>query len=165
GADAAVMSSLGDLIALGVFVDISHQPSRRHRPRFRRPMTPDIVSDTPRHGPAADRRRLRSGRSRQNRVGPPLDISLQIKQYSKGERWDSNPRPPGPQPGALPAELRPPRYPSSIAGVSLSLRGRRIPTLPAVRSFLLRDPAPLSWAFYDFAYSVFSFLLIGRFFP
>lgn len=30
---------------------------------------------------------------------------------SRGERWDSNPRPPGPQPGALPAELRPPwRY-------------------------------------------------------
>src|SRR2546429_9037086 len=28
---------------------------------------------------------------------------------TRGERWDSNPRPPGPQPGALPAELRPPR--------------------------------------------------------
>ena len=27
----------------------------------------------------------------------------------RGERRDSNPRPPGPQPGALPAELRPPR--------------------------------------------------------
>jgi hypothetical protein len=27
---------------------------------------------------------------------------------TRGERWDSNPRPPGPQPGALPAELRPP---------------------------------------------------------
>jgi hypothetical protein len=27
----------------------------------------------------------------------------------KGERRDSNPRPPGPQPGALPTELRPPR--------------------------------------------------------
>ena len=26
-----------------------------------------------------------------------------------GERWDSNPRPPGPQPGALPTELLPPR--------------------------------------------------------
>ena len=32
------------------------------------------------------------------------------------------------------------------------------------RSFLLRDPAPLSWAFYDFAYSVFSFLLVVRYF-
>ncbi len=32
------------------------------------------------------------------------------------------------------------------------------------RSFLLRDPAPLAWAFYDFAYSAFSFLLVVRFF-
>ena len=30
----------------------------------------------------------------------------------EGERGDSNPRPPGPQPGALPAELRPPRRPA-----------------------------------------------------
>jgi hypothetical protein len=29
--------------------------------------------------------------------------------FVKGERGDSNPRPPGPQPGALPTELRPPR--------------------------------------------------------
>jgi hypothetical protein len=29
--------------------------------------------------------------------------------FTRGERGDSNPRPPGPQPGALPAELRPPR--------------------------------------------------------
>ena len=29
--------------------------------------------------------------------------------FVRGERGDSNPRPPGPQPGALPAELRPPR--------------------------------------------------------
>src|SRR5262249_7678763 len=35
----------------------------------------------------------------------------------KGERRDSNPRPPGPQPGALPAELRPPR----------TVGGRRLP--------------------------------------
>jgi hypothetical protein len=32
-----------------------------------------------------------------------------------GERWDSNPRHPGPQPGALPAELRPP-WPRRCAG-------------------------------------------------
>ena len=32
------------------------------------------------------------------------------------------------------------------------------------RSLLLRNPAPLSWAFYDFAYSAFSFLLVVRFF-
>ncbi len=29
--------------------------------------------------------------------------------FPEGERGDSNPRPPGPQPGALPTELRPPR--------------------------------------------------------
>ncbi len=29
--------------------------------------------------------------------------------FMRGERGDSNPRPPGPQPGALPTELRPPR--------------------------------------------------------
>src|SRR5947209_837698 len=40
------------------------------------------------------------------------------RQVSEGERWDSNPRPPGPQPGALPAELRPPR----VALGSLSAR-------------------------------------------
>jgi UMF1 family MFS transporter len=34
----------------------------------------------------------------------------------------------------------------------------------ARRSYLLRDPAPLSWAFWDFAYSVFSFLLVIRYF-
>ena len=34
----------------------------------------------------------------------------------------------------------------------------------ATRSYLLRDPAPLSWALWDFAYSVFSFLLVVRYF-
>jgi UMF1 family MFS transporter len=34
----------------------------------------------------------------------------------------------------------------------------------ARRSYLFRDPAPLSWAFWDFAYSVFSFLLVIRYF-
>ena len=34
----------------------------------------------------------------------------------------------------------------------------------ARRSYLLRDPAPLSWALWDFAYSVFSFLLVVRYF-
>lgn len=34
----------------------------------------------------------------------------------------------------------------------------------ARRSYLLRDPAPLSWALWDFAYSVFSFLLVIRYF-
>ena len=32
-----------------------------------------------------------------------------MRALRRGERWDSNPRPPGPQPGALPAELRSPR--------------------------------------------------------
>ena len=40
-----------------------------------------------------------------SRLGPP-DLLLQW-----GERWDLNPRHPGPQPGALPAELRPPLTP------------------------------------------------------
>src|SRR5215210_3532462 len=34
----------------------------------------------------------------------------------RGERRDSNPRPPGPQPGALPAELRPPGWRESSSG-------------------------------------------------
>jgi hypothetical protein len=34
---------------------------------------------------------------------------------TRGERGDSNPRPPGPQPGALPAELRPPRRGLNLA--------------------------------------------------
>jgi UMF1 family MFS transporter len=34
----------------------------------------------------------------------------------------------------------------------------------ARRSYLLRDPAPISWALWDFAYSVFSFLLVVRYF-
>lgn len=34
----------------------------------------------------------------------------------------------------------------------------------ATRSYLLRDPAPLSWALWDFAYSVFSFLVVVRYF-
>ena len=35
--------------------------------------------------------------------------------FLRGERGDSNPRPPGPQPGALPTELRPPRGRQSLA--------------------------------------------------
>ncbi len=33
---------------------------------------------------------------------------ISTKQANWGGRWDSNPRRPGSQPGALPAELRPP---------------------------------------------------------
>ncbi len=38
------------------------------------------------------------------------------QEFVRGERRDSNPRPPGPQPGALPAELRPPRGGWSVVG-------------------------------------------------
>src|SRR6185312_9954003 len=41
-----------------------------------------------------------------------------MRGFARGERGDSNPRPPGPQPGALPAELRPPWVGSMLsAGV------------------------------------------------
>jgi hypothetical protein len=43
-------------------------------------------------------------------TGPENRRSPAICRASReGERGDSNPRPPGPQPGALPTELRPPR--------------------------------------------------------
>src|SRR4051794_15808929 len=48
--------------------------------------------------------------------------------FLRGERRDLNPRPPGPQPGALPAELRPPSGAESSPGSawrSLSLRRYR----------------------------------------
>ena len=38
------------------------------------------------------------------------------RDFNEGERRDSNPRPPGPQPGALPTELRPPCGPESSSG-------------------------------------------------
>jgi hypothetical protein len=37
-------------------------------------------------------------------------VSIQAATKKWGGRWDSNPRRPGSQPGALPTELRPPRY-------------------------------------------------------
>src|SRR4051794_23188852 len=41
--------------------------------------------------------------------GHPLTQKTPPKRgFPKGERRDLNPRPPGPQPGALPTELRPP---------------------------------------------------------
>ena len=49
-------------------------------------------------GPQPDRR----SHSRKSRN------PLICRHFSRGERGDSNPRPPGPQPGALPTELRPP---------------------------------------------------------
>src|SRR3954447_20873409 len=38
-----------------------------------------------------------------------------LQRLYEGERRDSNPRPPGPQPGALPTELRPPRSVLNLA--------------------------------------------------
>jgi hypothetical protein len=38
---------------------------------------------------------------------------------SRGGGWDSNPRPPGPQPGALPTELPPPREDHRIRGATV----------------------------------------------
>ena len=41
--------------------------------------------------------------------GCPDDLeTTDLQVILRGERWGSNPRPPGPQPGALPTELRPP---------------------------------------------------------
>jgi hypothetical protein len=57
---------------------------------------------------------------------PPI-----CRPFSEGERWDSNPRPPGPQPGALPAELRPPRRQTpSLTGPRAYAEG----SAPAVRN-------------------------------
>jgi hypothetical protein len=52
---------------------------------------------------APDRSPLRSQPGHRARKTPPYG------DFKRGERWGSNPRPPGPQPGALPTELRPPR--------------------------------------------------------
>ena len=59
-----------------------------------------------------------------------------------GERWDLNPRPPGPQPGALPTELLPPREDSYtqvffllqafFPHTSIWILSRKITTLPKV---------------------------------
>ena len=50
--------------------------------------------------------------------------------FVRGERWGSNPRPPGPQPGALPTELRPPR----VRGPEFSGRASRRTRLPSAAS-------------------------------
>src|SRR5437660_5127547 len=46
----------------------------------------------------------------------PLSYGARLTR--KGGGWDSNPRPPGPQPGALPTELPPPRSAYSLASGS-----------------------------------------------
>jgi hypothetical protein len=69
--------------------------------------------------------------------GPQLDSTSTITTYkstnqtsrfagiSRGERRGSNPRPPGPQPGALPTELRPPRDASCKFSVESALISTR----------------------------------------
>ena len=47
-------------------------------------------------------------RAHRRDLGQGRQARLQSATSMEGERGDSNPRPPGPQPGALPAELRPP---------------------------------------------------------
>src|SRR5439155_23951093 len=47
----------------------------------------------------------------------------------QGGGWDSNPRPPGPQPGALPTELPPPRAGLRIASRRGGLGLRRVPVV------------------------------------
>src|SRR5947209_19225781 len=60
-----------------------------------------------------------------------------VRAFLRGERWDSNPRPPGPQPGALPTELRPPGRFESISG--LIGRKARSPELAVSWDELLGD--------------------------
>jgi hypothetical protein len=54
----------------------------------------------------------------------------------EGERRDLNPRPPGPQPGALPTELRPPRATNISGGERLS---------PALERQPLRSSSSMPW--------------------
>ena len=49
------------------------------------------------------------GATRASHASEPMTPACDGFAAAEGERRDSNPRPPGPQPGALPAELRPPR--------------------------------------------------------
>ena len=86
-------------------------PTRRHTPTPRgrnttRPRTQQQqnrahqTANRPHHHPTT----AHAGSVRRKREHPrPSNVKT-----SKGERGDSNPRPPGPQPGALPTELRPP---------------------------------------------------------
>jgi hypothetical protein len=67
---------------------------------------------------AAGRMRIRAAH-RGLEASPPQGLI-------RGERWDSNPRPPGPQPGALPAELRPPRVLRDFTNGGLGLPPGRL---------------------------------------
>src|SRR3954466_5448626 len=56
-------------------------------------------------------------RSHRERLIAGVSTAAQ-QELLEGERRDSNPRPPGPQPGALPTELRPPGDRESSGGVA-----------------------------------------------
>src|SRR5215211_6689209 len=71
----------------------SHALARQRLAR----LAPSGTGNCPRVVPRGSR-----GAMTLNEKGPALQA------LSRGERRDSNPRPPGPQPGALPTELRPP---------------------------------------------------------
>src|SRR5206468_4128531 len=59
--------------------------------------------------------------------GPEPSLGPSSGRGFEGGGWDSNPRPPGPQPGALPTELPPPSGRNRIATAALKFgyaRGR-----------------------------------------
>src|ERR671914_113215 len=63
----------------------------------------------------------------------PHTESEAIASNAQGGGWDSNPRPPGPQPGALPTELPPPRIADGIREpASPALRDRAVPDRQAL---------------------------------
>src|SRR6266496_1347780 len=57
-----------------------------------------------------------TGPCNENGPGPSGNLSHLTLVITWGERRDLNPRHPGPQPGALPTELRPPSSPGRTAG-------------------------------------------------
>src|SRR5260370_1247523 len=103
------------LLAVALVVDGLLEPQ---------PATARITASAAR-APAIARKPGRTGRLRISlwpRVGTrrtvsqrdPVQVEGTASGAARGERGDSNPRPPGPQPGALPAELRPPRVRSKV---------------------------------------------------
>ena len=92
--------------------------TRRYRGRDRNANVPPRIRPLARCAASRDH----TLRRRQGKGGAPgfarCSEEVPIARSSrKGERWDSNPRPPGPQPGALPAELRPPRTLESSSAI------------------------------------------------
>src|ERR1700710_2218691 len=83
--------------------------------------------------------------------GPAASARAELSELppARGERRDSNPRPPGPQPGALPTELRPPRrLPVTWYGRSSTGRNPGVPAAfdPPPPPRPPRPPPPLGGA-------------------